>query len=838
MPFFAPSPANLEEKLFFEARQSSGSAGALEIHGKSCFSASWCCRALTFGLGIVLYGSGDAIFHEEGEFYCTITLGQLEACTKRVKSTDSSIDIGPGSRIAVWKQKFIMDIMDIQDKLVLSCFRDGGKFIGRLVIGYHRFPKDDETIEQWFPLKGGLGYSSSISLTDSFSSVGSTSILESFKSQISFSTSNGLISKVNESSSVFLRLKRIKTSSVLNERREMVSRILSGNATSSNVSIFPRKVGNLITDKSDISWFLRYPQNAMEFSVCVIGRHSITEQVVDPEIIYKHISKTFSKSRNIETVFPPQLALFAFPDGYHVHSYRRSSTVFSFALENALKEKFHVSCLTMWVSSEGYLSDDLTRKQLSESVSVNLIERERNSRSKLFVPIVFCVISWFPYLKTIEDSLRKLSTFVARSDRKGLFSKGMLNSYSTKLEEFINRSIMRVSSVLDSPVPFSLPPIDFSISKLFELLDLNSVIKVLTALTTECCVILHSTQLSLLSLVSESFLILLMPFRWPHVYIPVLSHVLYDILDSPIPFFVGVHCRDIKNVLGKRLSERNSNIVIVDIDRSEVSLFKPLIEMPSSFTRSLKFRIRKLLKPWIFSSDVSDSPSVQRSLSIISTDIGNVEFDEIESEYENIDQNIRIIFLQFWDNLLSDYRKFLFFLDDVPSSISGHHRDNTIRDSNNLANDQCVFNKSGFIEFSSRTSGAEIFFSKFCSSQIFLDFTHLHVFYPNLLHDLTFYSNIKSSRNLLSLDNLSSNLHSTLTLSVDSTVLKYQREEQRATADRLLDATVTQILHSEIVEFARLSSVGELLLLSECRTQFVECLSVVSNSLKPDSPIW
>lgn len=44
--------------------------------------------------------------------------------------------------------------------------------------------------------------------------------------------------------------------------------------------------------------------------------------------------------------------------------------------------------------------------------------------------------------------------------------------------------------------------------------------------------------------VSECITTLLFPFQWQHIYLPIVSAHLYHLLDAPVPFLMGIQCRD------------------------------------------------------------------------------------------------------------------------------------------------------------------------------------------------------------------------------------------------------------------------------------------------------
>ena len=41
-------------------------------------------------------------------------------------------------------------------------------------------------------------------------------------------------------------------------------------------------------------------------------------------------------------------------------------------------------------------------------------------------------------------------------------------------------------------------------------------------------------------LVAESVTTLLFPFVWPHVYVPILPPTMYNFLDAPVPYLMGL----------------------------------------------------------------------------------------------------------------------------------------------------------------------------------------------------------------------------------------------------------------------------------------------------------
>ena len=84
----------------------------------------------------------------------------------------------------------------------------------------------------------------------------------------------------------------------------------------------------------------------------------------------------------------------------------------------------------------------------------------------------------------------------------------------------------------------------------------------LAATLTEHRVLIHSTNVAHVAMVAEVITTLIFPFTWQLPYIPVLPKDMLEILDAPLPFFLGVPTVSLQHVDKSILSE----IVVVDLD--------------------------------------------------------------------------------------------------------------------------------------------------------------------------------------------------------------------------------------------------------------------------------
>ena len=88
--------------------------------------------------------------------------------------------------------------------------------------------------------------------------------------------------------------------------------------------------------------------------------------------------------------------------------------------------------------------------------------------------------------------------------------------------------------------PQELPLFDYSLMSFFEILGVENALKLILYTMLEHQILVFSADCQKLMLVCESVMALIHPFRWPHVYVPILPPMLENFLDAPVPFIMGL----------------------------------------------------------------------------------------------------------------------------------------------------------------------------------------------------------------------------------------------------------------------------------------------------------
>ncbi|KAI3735818.1 hypothetical protein L6452_15337 [Arctium lappa] len=238
---------------------------------------------------------------------------------------------------------------------------------------------------------------------------------------------------------------------------------------------------------------------------------------------------------------------------------------------------------------------------------------------------------------------------------------------------------------VDFPPKDGLPHADISFLPLVQCLDVDNFIKLFTAVLIERRVLLRSNKYSLLTLASEAICHLIYPFRWQHVYIPLLFFSGVDYIDAPTPYMMGLH----SGVDTTGLSM--DGVVVVDLEHNCITTSEEIPPIPEPEMSSLRSDILKLLHPnvvWIDSLK-SDLESYEQY----------ARFNRKAWSPDN-DVQLRIIFLKFFASILGGYRNFI----------------------ENTANQ--VFNTQAFLKKRSRATHQPIdeMVTQFLESQGFLDY--------------------------------------------------------------------------------------------------------------------
>ncbi|KAG5234016.1 DENN domain and WD repeat-containing protein [Salix suchowensis] len=198
---------------------------------------------------------------------------------------------------------------------------------------------------------------------------------------------------------------------------------------------------------------------------------------------------------------------------------------------------------------------------------------------------------------------------------------------------------------VEAPPKDGLPHVDISFQPLVQCLDADNLLKLFTAVLLERRVLLRSNKYSLLTVASEAICHLIYPFRWQHVYIPLLFFSGVDYIDAPTPYMMGLHSAVDTSHFAM------DGVVVVDLEYNRISSSEEIPPIPEPELSSLRGEILKLLYPNVMGIDQMKAGLVNSSEQYLKG--CNKPWGE------DHDLQLRLIFLKFFASILGGYRNFL-----------------------------------------------------------------------------------------------------------------------------------------------------------------------------------
>lgn len=119
---------------------------------------------------------------------------------------------------------------------------------------------------------------------------------------------------------------------------------------------------------------------------------------------------------------------------------------------------------------------------------------------------------------------------------------------------------------IQPPLSSTVPVTGTSVYTMFEELGIHAVVTLFYAVMTEHKILFHSKSYTRLHHVCYALTSLMYPFKYSHVYIPILPASLLEVLCTPTPFVIGVHS-SLKSEVADIL-----DVIIVDLDGGCISV--------------------------------------------------------------------------------------------------------------------------------------------------------------------------------------------------------------------------------------------------------------------------
>ncbi|KAG0459500.1 hypothetical protein HPP92_022628, partial [Vanilla planifolia] len=222
---------------------------------------------------------------------------------------------------------------------------------------------------------------------------------------------------------------------------------------------------------------------------------------------------------------------------------------------------------------------------------------------KIFADKCICLVSRSPSFQVLRDALEELFILCFSPNGTSIplweIVAHMVSNVPlpTPGKDRILFSIENCLLSVQAPPKEGLPHADISFQPLLQCLDVDNLIRLFTAVLLERRILLRSNKYTLLTLVSEAICHLIYPFRWQHVYIPLLFFSGADYIDAPTPYMMGLHSG--VDISGLTLD----GVVVVDLEYNRISTSDDIPPIPDIELGFLRNEILKLLQPNVVGID-------------------------------------------------------------------------------------------------------------------------------------------------------------------------------------------------------------------------------------------
>ncbi|KAI4347169.1 hypothetical protein L6164_008005 [Bauhinia variegata] len=337
---------------------------------------------------------------------------------------------------------------------------------------------------------------------------------------------------------------------------------------------------------------------------------------------------------------PPQLPTCVLPAGVEFYP-----SGFDAAIPSSFPRSYPI-VLTEGDGSKIYVSCVSFRDPVCEDIA----EAYRIPANS-FAEKCICLVSRSPSFQLLRSALEELFSlcFSQNGSSKPLWDVIAHMVFNVPLptpgEERVLFAIENCLLTVESPPNDGLPHVEISFQPLVQCLDVDNLIRLFTSVLLERRILLRANKYSLLTLVSEAICQLIYPFRWQHVYIPLLFFSGVDYIDAPTPYMMGLHSGVDTSLLAM------DGVVVVDLEYNLITTTEEIPSVPEPEFTFLRGEIMKLLYSNVVGID--DLKTGKYGVYEHYPKFGAKLWGE------DHDLQLRLIFLKFLAMLLSGYRNFI-----------------------------------------------------------------------------------------------------------------------------------------------------------------------------------
>ena len=413
--------------------------------------------------------------------------------------------------------------------------------------------------------------------------------------------------------------------------------------------------------------------------------------------LYKYIPEILDQ-------YPPSeennssVSMFCFPNGLKIEDQFKMPNWFTFVLTDELGERTYGSTLIFW--------EDLDNKIKENFIPYYDDNKNIKNKKYYFIPKAICILSKFPFyhncrlflkqlyrIQTSSKSLIPLERAISSFVNTLYIQSNQITQFIINEEKLNFYRIPNYGELWDTKNTY--------LEVLFHVLSFNQIIIAWQGLLLEKKLFLLCSSKATLSCVAHALINLLFPFKWVHVYVPILPEKLKLFIDSPVPLIIGIS-------FPVDLNDFPSDALILNINKNKFENYvNPVPKLRGKLQAVLEKKLRNLKEEYNF-INTKDS---QKWMDFQDEVTPSFELDD----YNRIDTSkIRDVFYNVFISMFKNYNKYIDW-DEINKYLNNNNQD----DEEDIT--QKIFKKKYFLKDHSCEDEND-FISLFCETNLFNQF--------------------------------------------------------------------------------------------------------------------
>ena len=356
-----------------------------------------------------------------------------------------------------------------------------------------------------------------------------------------------------------------------------------------------------------------------------------------------------------------------------VHFYEKQIVHINIPDPNAKNQNIEVQS----ISVTGIVEMEENQKKARQDEQNKKTNNKNILRVEIYLARALCIVSHYPCISLFKNCLKELLYFQSQFVDPTLPSPQQLLVFLTQEivlpipgKHSVTFRFGRERINLRLPSELEFPLLDLSLRYLLHFIPVKTLIDIMVCLLTERQVLMVSSKIERLTLIGDSLIALLFPFRWYHVYMPTLTKHLLSVLQAPVPYFAGIETITFETYVNRNDLE---DVYILDIDKGKIVAINNTFSSRSTKGLCLPHAIEFEMHHRLTTILLADYGHLEIQKNYTYTQWKELPADKYESvllkdcfnekSYANFNFQIRSVFLRGLARCLKNYKQFTFNLN-------------------------------------------------------------------------------------------------------------------------------------------------------------------------------